>query len=98
MLIWGKLDRFLKFLRCTVIRVTEMAIELTLDNKFLALTFHHAGLDTLSAGSFIAAFQENWFSILQIEEMLADSALEFRILRLFHTIYIYILSEIKFII
>jgi hypothetical protein len=98
MLVWGKLDRFLIIFRCAVVGVTEMAVELTLDNKLFALTFHHAGLDTVSAGSFIAAFQVYRFSILQIKETLADGALEFRILRLFHTIYIYILSEIKFII
>jgi hypothetical protein len=98
MLIRGKLDRFLIIFRCTVVEVTEMAVELTLYNKFFALTFHHAGLDTVTASSFIATFQVYRFSILQIEETLADSAMEFRILRLFHTIYIYIFSEIKFII
>jgi hypothetical protein len=84
MLVRGKLNRFLIIFRRAVVGVTEMAIELALDNKFLALTFHHAGLYTVSAGSFIAAFQVDRFSILQIEETLADGALEFRILRLFH--------------
>jgi hypothetical protein len=95
MLVRGKLDRFLIIFRCAVVGVTEMAVELTLDNKFLVLTFYHASLDTVSAGSFIAALQVYRFSILQIEETLADCALEFRILRLFHTMYI--LSEINFI-
>jgi hypothetical protein len=88
MLVRGKLNRFLEFLRCAVVGVTEMAVELTFYYKFFTLTFHHAGLDTISAGCFIAAFQENWFSILQIEETLADGAFEFGILRLFHNIYI----------
>jgi hypothetical protein len=88
MLVWGKLDRFLIIVRCTVVGVTEMAVELALNNLFFTLTFHHAGLDTLSTGSFIATFQEDWFFILQIKELLADGAFEFGILRLLHIVCI----------
>ena len=56
MLIRGKFDRLFIILRSAVIRVTEMAVELTLDYKFFTLTFHHTSFHTLSAGSFIAAF------------------------------------------
>jgi hypothetical protein len=56
MLVRSKLDRFIIILRGAVIRVTEMAIELTLNYKFLALTFHHTDFNTLSAGGFITTF------------------------------------------
>jgi hypothetical protein len=79
MLICRKLNKFLIILGSAVIRVTEMAVELTLGNKFLTITCHHAGFDALTAGSFIATFQEYWLFILQIKEMLAEGALELRI-------------------
>ncbi len=56
MLIGGKLDRSVIIVRSTVVRVTEVAVELTLDDHFLALTFHHSGFNTLSACNFIATF------------------------------------------
>ena len=70
--IRGKLDRFLIIFRSTVIKVTERAIKLSSDDDFFALTFHHVGFDTISAGSFIATLQENRLSILEIIETVAD--------------------------
>ena len=74
MLIRGKLDRFLIIFRSTVIKVTERAIKLSSNDKFLAFTLHHAGFDTLSAGSFIATLQVDRLSILKIKEIFADAA------------------------
>jgi hypothetical protein len=74
MLIWGKLDRFLIISRSTVIMVTERAIKFFSDDKFLAFTHHHAGFDTLSAGSFIATLQVDRLSILKIKEIFAYAA------------------------
>jgi hypothetical protein len=68
-----------------VIKVTEKAIKLSSDDDFFALTLHHVGFDTISAGSFIATLQENRLSILEIIETLADGAFEFRILGFLHT-------------
>lgn len=76
MFIWGKLDRSIIILRSTVIRVTETTVELSLNYHFLTLAFHHAGLDTLSACSFIATFQVNRLFIFEIEGLLANTALE----------------------
>ena len=59
-----------------MIRVTERAFKLPFDDKFLALTFHHHRLDTLTTGSFITTLQNNRLSIFEIEELLADWALE----------------------
>ena len=75
-IIRSKLYRFIKPLRCTVIRVTERAFKLPFDDKFLALTFHHHRFDTLTTGNFSTAYQINGFSIFKIEEVLADWALE----------------------
>ena len=55
-------------------KMTEKAVILSSDNKFFALTFHHYGLDTVSAGSFTATIQDDGFSILEIKEVLADGA------------------------
>ena len=67
MLIGGKLDRSVIIVRSTVVRVTEVAVELSLDDHFLALTFHHAGFNTLSACNFIATFQIDGLFIFEIE-------------------------------
>ena len=75
MLIGGKLDRSIIILRSTVVRVTERAIELALNDQFFTLTFHHAGLDTLSASNFIATDQIYGLFVFQIEREFADSAL-----------------------
>ena len=56
MLIRGKSDRFLIVFRGAEVRVTERAIELSLNYNFLTLTLHHSSLYTLSAGCFIATF------------------------------------------
>jgi hypothetical protein len=74
MLIRLKLDRLLIILRSAVIKMTERAVILSSDYKFFALTFHHNGLDTVSAGSFTATIQDDGLSILEIKEMLADGA------------------------
>ena len=76
MLIGGKLYRSIIILRSTVVRVTEIAFELSFDDHFLTLAFHHAGIDTLSACSFIATFQVNRLFIFEIEGLLANTALE----------------------
>ena len=85
MLIGSKLDRSFIILRSTVVRVTERAIELALNDHFLTLTFHHASLDTLSAGNFIAADQIYGLFVFEIEREFADSALLVR--GLLHSIY-----------
>ena len=74
MLIGLKLDRLLIILRSAVIKMAERAVILSSDDKFFALTFHHYGLDTVSAGSFTATIQVDGLSFLEIKEMLADCA------------------------
>jgi hypothetical protein len=76
MLIRSKFDRSIVIFRSAVIRVTEMTFKLTFDNKFFALAIHHMSFDTLSAGSFIAKFQENRLSPIEFKEILADGAFE----------------------
>jgi hypothetical protein len=56
--------------------VTEGAIELSFDNHVFTLTFDHDRLHTVSAGSLIAALQEDWLSGFKVKEMLAQGALE----------------------
>ena len=56
--------------------MTEGAIELTFDNKFLVFALYHESFNTLTTGSFVATNQINRLSIFEIEEVLADGALE----------------------
>ncbi len=74
MLIGLKLDRLLIILRSTVIKMAERTVILSSNDKFFALTFHHYGLDTVSAGSFTATIQVDGLSIFDIKEKLADGA------------------------
>ena len=55
MLVSAKLDWLVETVRCTVIRVTERAFELSFDDKFLALTLHHQCFHALTARNFSTA-------------------------------------------
>ena len=55
MLVSAKLDWFVNAFLLTMIRVTKRAIELTFDDKFLALTVHHQCFHAITARSFSTA-------------------------------------------
>jgi hypothetical protein len=78
MLISSKLDRFIETFRSTMIRVTERALELPFDNKFLALTFDHLCFYTFTASSLTAAHQINRLSVFKVELKLADRTFQER--------------------
>jgi hypothetical protein len=58
-----------------MIRITERALELSFDDEFLVLTFHHDSFNAFTASSFLATHQNNRLSIFEIEEMVAEGAL-----------------------
>jgi hypothetical protein len=76
MLVGTKLDGLIVTFRCTMIRVTERAIELTFDHMLLAFTLHHLCFEAVTACSFLTAYQINRLSIFKIEAMLAKGAAE----------------------
>ena len=84
LLISNKLDRFIRINRRIMIRVTEGALELTFDDKFLVFTLHHICFHTFATCCFITALQNYWFSILEIEEVIAGRALKVRTFDKFH--------------
>ena len=55
--------------------MTEGAIKLSFDDKFLALTFDHECFNTLAAGNLMATNQINGLSIFEIEAQFAESTL-----------------------
>ena len=59
-----------------MIRITERALELSFDDEFLVLTFHHESFNAFTASSFLTTHQKNRLSIFEIEEMIAEGALE----------------------
>jgi hypothetical protein len=59
-----------------MIRITERALEFSFDDEFLALNFHHESFNALTARSFLAGHQKYRLSIFEIEEMVAEGALE----------------------
>jgi hypothetical protein len=76
MLVYTKLGWLIISFVCTMIRVTERAIELTFYHMLLAFTLHHLCFQAVTACSFLTAYQINRLSIFKIEAMLAEGAAE----------------------
>jgi hypothetical protein len=64
--------------------MTKRTVKLLLNDNFFVLAFYHLRFDTLTASSFLAAYQKYRFSEVMVEKIAAELTLEVRILRGLH--------------